>query len=118
VLSKEPAARYRTADQLGRVLVTFSEQKTIGESGSDTTTSAAVTQNYPRSIEARPVQVDQLPPPSLSGQNVNAPQQYQPYSRSQNPLSLDWLTIGLALLALIAVLGLVPFFLWVYLQYQ
>ena len=118
VLSKEPAARYRTADQLGRVLVTFSEQKTIGESGSDRTTSPAVTQNYPRSIEVRPVQLDQLPPPGLSGHYVNTPQQYQPNSRSQNPLSLDWVTIGLALLALIVVLGLVPFFLWLYLQYQ
>ena len=33
---------------------------------------------------------------------------------SKNPLDIDWVTIGLGFLALIAVGGLIPFSLWVY----
>jgi hypothetical protein len=32
----------------------------------------------------------------------------------ENPLYVDWITIALGLLALIAVGGLIPFYLWVY----
>jgi serine/threonine-protein kinase len=121
VLSKEPAARYRTADQLGRVLVTFSGQGANADHGTETSPSPALTPPQARSPQAIPAQVGQLPPPATpqpAGQYPSAAKPAQTYSRSQNPLSLDWVTIGLAFLALIAVLGLVPFLLWVYLQYQ
>jgi hypothetical protein len=36
----------------------------------------------------------------------------------KNPLDIDWVTIALGLLALIAVGGLVPFFLWVYFAFN
>jgi hypothetical protein len=39
-------------------------------------------------------------------------------SNDESPLNIDWITIGLSLLALLAVLGLLPFFLWVYFLYQ
>jgi serine/threonine protein kinase len=99
VLSKEPAARYRTADQLGRVLNTFQrgsiereniQTKTVRKSSSST----AATQPY--ESPAAPEVIEQR----------------------KNPLDIDWITIALALLALIAVGGLIPFFLWVYFIYN
>jgi len=38
--------------------------------------------------------------------------------KSESPASLDWLSVGLGLLALITVLGLVPFWVWVYFVYN
>ena len=35
-----------------------------------------------------------------------------------NPLDVDWITILLALFALIAIGGLIPFYLWVYFVYN
>jgi hypothetical protein len=36
----------------------------------------------------------------------------------ENPLDIDWGTVLLGLLALIAVGGLIPLYLWVYFLYQ
>lgn len=101
VLAKEPATRYRTADQFGRVLTTLKD-----------TRGAEHGVALPQVDEAETVirmaaQADLKPAPSVS-----------PPSRtdqeSNNPLEIDWITISLALLALIAVGGLLPFYLWVY----
>jgi serine/threonine-protein kinase len=104
VLAKEPAARYRTADQLGRVLTNFMQH-----------TAAAATM-----VTSHPVPY-KAPEPS---ENPTTP---NPASRpvllelerpEKNPLDIDWITIALGLLALIAVGGLVPFFLWVYFAFN
>lgn len=106
VLSKEPSARYRTADQLGRVL------STLREALSDKAEAVPVfapgvgivtkdTSAFPESHRA-----DRTPPGIPSSRMRN------------NPLDIDWVTIGLALLALMAVGGLIPFFLWVYFIYN
>lgn len=98
VLSKEPSARYRTADQLGRVLITFSQQ-------SNAVTTATPPQPMPPA-EARPLQPVRSTP--------SEPVRVRPAEPDENPLDIDWITIALGLLALIAVGGLVPFCLWVY----
>jgi len=87
VLNKEPSARYRTADQLGRIVISFTELETNGylEEGSPPT-----------------------PPPDPALQAIQA-------LESKNP-NRNWLTVLLGLLALIAVGGLIPFWLWVYFQ--
>ncbi len=91
VLSKEPSARYRTADQLGRVLIHFTMQEGKAPSGETAfATPAGKISPPPPRIPA--------PPPSLP--------------------SIDWGTIGLALLALLAVGGLIPFWIWVYFVYH
>jgi serine/threonine-protein kinase len=84
VLSKEASSRYRTADQLGRIVISFTELD-------------------------KDVYLDEVDPPAnpsmeaiLALEEKNAPRQ--------------WLTILLGLLALIAVGGLIPFWLWVYFQ--
>lgn len=97
VLSKEPSARYRTADQLGRVLITFSQQ------------SNAVTTAMPPPMPpatARPLEPARSTP--------SEPVRVHRTEADENPLDIDWITIALGLLALIAVGGLVPFCLWVY----
>jgi serine/threonine-protein kinase len=94
-LAKEPAARYRTAGQLGRVLKSYHK---------DSISTVAP--------QSRPA------PLVVSGttetQPYEAPQAPEVLPQKSDPWDLDWVTIGLAFLALLAVGGLIPFFLWVY----
>ena len=80
VLSKEPSARYRTADQFGRVLQSFASE--------------------------RP-----LPPVDLAHSVTQA-------VRRLRTDPVDWRAVGLGLLAFLAIGGLVPLWLWVWLLYQ
>ncbi len=84
VMAKEPSQRYRTADQLGRVLMNFGNSRSAP--------SLALTP------EAAPViEIDTRPTPKVEA-----------------PVQIDWVSVGLGLLALVAVLGLIPFWMWVY----
>jgi len=88
VLSKEPSQRYRTADQLGRVLLNFGNVKSapalsLTPEAADLAATAAAAQ-----VE-RPAGLD-----------------------------IDWISIGLGLVALVAALGLIPFWIWVYFVYN
>jgi eukaryotic-like serine/threonine-protein kinase len=90
LLSKEPSQRYRTADQLGRVLLTFGNARAA-------------------------------PALSLTPEAVSPPASPSPAGAVPEPVpaaEIDWASIGLGLLALVAVLGLVPFWLWVYFVYN
>jgi serine/threonine protein kinase len=90
VLSKEPSQRYRTADQLGRVLLNFSSSKNSPALNLTPETVPAVTSSPAASV---------TPPPAAGPE-------------------IDWASVGLGLVALIAILGLVPFWLWVYFVYN
>jgi serine/threonine protein kinase len=89
VLSKEPSSRYRTADQLGRVLMTYASQAGMAES-------------LPTSIPA--------PEPVHDSQAMTAPMDL-------GSEQVDWLAVLLGLLAFIAVGGLIPLWLWACLLY-
>jgi serine/threonine-protein kinase len=93
VLSKEPSQRYRTADQLGRVLMSFGNAKTSPALALTPEAAAMKAAGMPA---ARPVTVTPAPPAA----------------------EIDWVSVGLGLVTLIAVLGLVPFWLWVYFVYN
>jgi serine/threonine-protein kinase len=86
VLSKEPSKRYRTADQLGRVLMNFGTVK--------------------------PAQEPLIVGSETSG-TTNANENAGPGSHE-----VDWASIGLGLAAMIAVLGLIPFWMWIYFLYN
>jgi serine/threonine protein kinase len=88
VLSKEPSSRYRTADQLGRVLLTFGNAR-----------AASALRSIPEA-------------PSIS-ENSTPPVQ----TKSTSP-NIDWASVALGLLALLAVGGLIPFWIWVYFVYN
>lgn len=122
VLSKEPSARYRTADQLGRVLVSFSKQ-----------TGSTATFDLPLAVDlATPRQTrSNVTTPSAPTSTARYPRQTSPqpkprqpaaintdHARPKNPIEIDWVTIILGLLALVAVGGLFPFYLWVMFLYR
>ena len=92
VLSKEPAQRYRTADQLGRVLLNFGSVRTAP--------ALALT---PEAAPA-PGGISQL----KTGEEATV----------VKPLAIDWASLGLGLVALVAVLGLIPFWMWIYFVYN
>ncbi|MFU8770858.1 MAG: protein kinase domain-containing protein [Anaerolineales bacterium] len=98
VLSKEPAARYRTADQMGRVLVTFSQQ------------SSAIREITPPKSLDTPNTSTIAPLPADKSPQIKAAES----TLKENPFDIDWTTVLLGLLALIAVGGLIPFWLWIY----
>ncbi len=90
VLSKEPSQRYRTADQLGRVLMSFGNARSAP--------SLALTP------EAAALDMG-----SSSKKNATV---------ATPALEIDWVSVGLGLMALVAVLGLIPFWMWVYFVYN
>lgn len=83
VLSKEPSTRYRTADQLGRIMINFTQEKEKQKSPQSFNLPAA---------------------PDMKG---------LPFERHRAD-GIDWATVLLGLLAVIAVGGLIPFWMWVY----
>jgi serine/threonine-protein kinase len=110
VLEKEPAARYRTADQLGHILETLEQP------------AAAMT--APKTAAIRPVEI--LPaaqPQDWSNQQPASPPT-RAYTSQPSPTrgptqpGIDWVVIFLGLLAAIAVGGLIPFWLWIVLLFN
>ncbi len=114
VLSKEPSARYRTADQLGRVLQIFGtkrdEEEQTPAHGLDPSISARLPT---REIISRPRVI--TPPPAPSRPITAPPLEPEPVSA---PTEIDWASVGLGLIALIAVGGLIPFWIMVYFAYN
>ena len=159
ILAKEPAARYRTADQLGRVLMTFGQTRKSpavqltpppppdpGPTLQVTTPETVFTPsplpapvpqasygqvnpnpdsahptNYvgqvARSARARnggtqagPRQASQ----PLPAQRFSAPQQEFPID---DVLEIDWISVGLGLLAFISVGGLIVLWFFIYLRW-
>ncbi len=89
VLSKEPSQRYRTADQLGRVLMNFGNVRSAP--------SLALT-------------------PEVN--SFGAAQALKNGSLPGSAFEIDWASVGLGLAALVAVLGLIPFWMWIYFVYN
>ena len=91
VLSKEPVRRYRTADQLGRVLQSYF-RPTEGN----------------QNLTPLPEFVDDILPETTVRRTKPAPQTPELIEELN---AIDWVTIGLGLLTVVAVGGLVP--LWI-----
>jgi serine/threonine-protein kinase len=103
VLAKEPSARYRTADQLGRVLLRFGTQRDVPPSPVLSLTPEATTYREP---DSQPSQ----PQPAFNIPEIKLPEVYFP--------EVDWTTTALGLGALLAVLGLIPFWIWIFILYN
>ncbi len=104
LMSKEPSARYRTADQLGRVLLTFLRDPDAYAPATQTVAQAiAASQSVPHSDQDDTPEEEPL-----------APEEETPAAPEKDYLAIDWVTVGLGLLALISVGSLIPFWLWVY----
>ena len=110
VLSKEPSGRYRTADQLGRVLITFSKGAGLTEPVVPPSVAETIPPQDPTvkpAAGAAAAAVVRMPDKN------KAPGQPSP-SLIDELFNVDWGTILLGLLALIAIGGLVPFWIWIY----
>jgi serine/threonine-protein kinase len=111
VLTKEPSARYRTADQLGRVLQKFgSTMETPPEASRPPEPS-----RVPPTERAPAVRADPLPT-ARSLPRENPPEE----SPELEPRvqEIDWVSVGLGLLAVLAVGGLIPFWMMIYFAYN
>ena len=92
VLAKEPSARYRTADQLGRVLINIKNGNISAKSRSNDT-----------------------PLKRSTKQAANFTQKISTHAAKEKSFqNIDWGTILLSLVTLLAVGGLIPFWIWVY----
>jgi serine/threonine-protein kinase len=109
VLSKEPAARYRTADQLGRVLLRFGTQRDERAAAALNMTPEAVTTSQRPESASHP-----LPRPAPP---INTPETTLPIPEYSMP-DIDWTSVGLGLMALIAVGGLIPFWIYIFFLYN
>jgi serine/threonine-protein kinase len=109
VLSKEPAARYRTADQLGRVLLRFGTERDTRPAPSLSLTPEAASAYRP----------EPQTEPTTSPAPIPAP---PPETTLQLPdLSMpdiDWASVVLGLLALLAWGGLIMFWIVIYFRYN
>ncbi|HSB00575.1 MAG TPA: protein kinase, partial [Anaerolineales bacterium] len=113
VLSKEPSARYRTADQLGRVLLRFGTQRDAAPAPSLSLTPEAASTYQRPEPQTEPATVPAVPA---------APAPYAPETTLQLPdLSMpdiDWTSVALGLLALIAWGGLIMFWIVIFFRYN
>ncbi len=123
VLSKEPAARYRTADQLGRVLLKFGTQRDEPVPVTAPVSAVPAVVLAPKIVERLPAKDRPLPPqtepasvsyiePEISPEDSPEPEVVRTFEE------IDWVTVGLALVALIAVGGLIPFWMMIYFAYN
>jgi serine/threonine-protein kinase len=121
VLSKEPSARYRTADQLGRVLMTFNRATPLAPAPEQPAVPATLPAGQPPQATRRGrrpgMRLPSSPPPARRP-SPSASQPLETIQVESNPLAIDWITWGLALLALICVGGQIPLWVWVYLLYN
>jgi len=134
VLSKEPSARYRTADQLARILSTlFDHETALFPSGAHSDELKSIRSTPPSPVLPTPKPDSPGPLHSVSHQSSGS---YQTNSQIQAPKRIvlpsegllssdayelpsppiDWLTIVLGLFALLLTGGLIPFWLFIWLR--
>jgi len=114
VLSKEPAARYRTADQLGRVLLRFGTQRDVPPPPTLNLTPETTATYQPPETQPSPAHpTEHMQPPTTYTSETTLPLAPD-YSMSE----IDWTSVALGLLALIAVGGLVPFWIYIFFLYN
>lgn len=126
VLSKEPSTRYRTADQLGRILERYRQQGQQPTVSFVVKPSAASPSQEPLPEDSTPAYYAEpapatLPPAEIGRRYAYAAEDtpayeepYDDYSQDFVP-GVDFFGIVLGVLAAVAVLGLIPLWLTVYL---
>lgn len=113
VLSKEPAARYRTADQLGRVLLRFGTQRDARPAPALSLTPEAVSTYQRPEPQTEPTHQPVHP----VAPEANPPETTLPLNDLSMP-DIDWATVILGFIALLAVGGLIPFWIYIIFQYN
>jgi len=129
VLSKEPSARYRTADQFGRVLISLRQSIKMPplEAGATVKSPLSDTVQTHSYVDASPAQTQ--PAYQVTAQQARSdspspvpskPNHTYPGSvpATRRGLDIDWGTWALLFIAVITLGGLVPFWVWIYLLYN
>lgn len=124
VLAKEPSARYRTADQLGRVLMTFGQARqsravALSPELPEAAGELPVSPTGPRgesqpAISVTPARHATGPLPAGEPVYQTAPE--MPLD-DEETFDIDWVTVGLQLLVFLTVGGLIPFWIFIYLRW-
>lgn len=112
VLAKEPSARYRTADQLGHILLSYRDHGAELTAGRPAVTNGAA--HDPATTAPARTQPRKVAPVAAA---VSSPEE-QYYGDDEEDEGMDWIAIALGAVALVSVLGLIPLWLLVYLQYN
>ena len=113
ILAKEPSARYRTADQLGRILETY-----YSESGQVTAAlPTRVVPERPSPVPPAPL-VTRVPQPTFARPAPASQESSWQVDEEMLDQGPDWLAIFLGAIALLAILGLVPLWAFVYQAYS
>jgi len=120
VLAKEPSARYRTADQLGRILISYREQgegitgtqasatpraTAPAKSPSPTAPTEIAAANHPRARFDAEEPATDLP--------IGEPARADIYPAEEEEPRFDWVAMALGFVAFVAVAGLIPLWIWV-----
>lgn len=114
VLSKEPSARYRTADQLGSILEAYLEESEQG-----TVTRPALSDSSPAAPAVRTDAEAAAPVPMPAAAAAAAPSA-APSGHANSELAAegtDWVLVLLVAIALLAIVGLIPLWIMVYREY-
>jgi serine/threonine-protein kinase len=124
VLAKEPSARYRTADQLGRILISYREQ---GEGITGTQASAAPRATAPAKSPSptAPTEIGAANHPRArfdaeepaTDLPIGEPARADIYPAGEEEPRFDWVAMALGFVAFVAVAGLIPLWIWVYQVY-
>jgi serine/threonine-protein kinase len=121
VLSKEPSARYRTADQLSHILRSFRQQGTLDTATIFATNPAQTvtrvgtgttgfSQAYSQSVDSPTAIANNRQTILRDGQGTFA-------SLSVEEIETDWVMYMLLAIAIIAILGLIPLYAMVYFKF-
>ena len=120
VLSKEPAGRYRTADQLGRVLKVYrdnSEEET-GPVNRDLAAAAVMIETSSATVSTREARYSALAQTRLPDDSVESSERAELIlTLDDKERGTDWLAVILGIIALISLLGLIPLWYTIYQLY-
>ena len=118
LLAKEPAGRYRTAGQLGRILTTY-RQRSQEETGPIYSPLSATTQQAPAiPVAEQKTEIFHRPDPEEDEAVTRPPM--RPLPKAPEPVTdsvksqpngtaeMDWTAVSLGIFALVALLGLIP----------
>jgi eukaryotic-like serine/threonine-protein kinase len=117
VLSKEPAGRYRTAEQLGRILSSY-RSSAFENTGGLPAGQAQPISEQPTAFYEHTGHTPKRPvaPPNTTRREMTTPRAFHVPAPVEDT-GIDWTAVILGLIALAALLGLIPLWWMVYLRF-
>jgi serine/threonine protein kinase len=123
VLSKEPSSRYRSADQLGRILISFIRLTESYDSVIPSIPAQPVHTTLPPYQAPQPTPTPRPRPvqntlPSVKPVIIPQAISSKPTQPAEEQANFDWMTVGLGLMAALSLSGLVPFWLFIWFRFN